>query len=98
MRMRTADSRSRHKRGCIVDLFLSAVFALAALGLFSQMPPLPKDENAPYHHNDGGDVVLLLLWPVAWVILSLIFTFWRQGCRYRAPEAENQAQVVRPET
>jgi len=74
IRLRTPESR--------VDLVLSGTASAVILALYSQ---IPQPADAPYRHNDGGDVALLILWPLAWLFITFALGLWRQGCVYAHP-------------
>jgi len=82
IRLRTPESRGSQKRGCLVDLVLSGTASAVILALYSQ---IPQPADAPYRHNDGGDVALLILWPLAWLFLTFALGLWCQGCVYAHP-------------
>ncbi|MCW5872886.1 MAG: hypothetical protein KIS61_36900 [Candidatus Eremiobacteraeota bacterium] len=77
LRIMAPDSRSKRGQAGTLDAILcSLIGGVLAVGWWN-MPPAP---DAPYHHNDGGDMFAGLFFvPLAWMLITLPLLLFRMG-------------------
>ena len=90
LRMLASDSRAKHSRGGVPDCLNCGVIAALLVTVWWNLPPSP---DAPYHHNDGGDVFAILVLPVIWVPITGLLLMFRVGmaCQPKPLEEEGFA-------
>ena len=81
-RLVAPDSRAKRGGSLILDMLLCGVIGAGLTSAWWNQPPPP---NAPLRHNDGGDVVGLVLLPILWILVSGLLLLFRQGMTGAGP-------------